>query len=599
MWDYRNKRESKATFKYIAEYNLHGLFATSKQYSDLLIDFLHNIIITAEFVNALEMLCVMHTESQAEKIQISHNRIKERIDKRMTEVTELPKGIYKWIDNHLLLYSRYIFYTYSRRKLKDGYCSHCKTEVKIQNPKHKATGICPNCKSKVTYIAKGRFLQLYDKESFIYLQPTKSGFLKRSFISSRRHKEDYSYYDGLHEYEREFYKNDGQGFFEFEQPKYIWGDFKNTGEYRFCESYDYNHHDYNYIYPSNLNQLLKPCSPEAKYVDYNLIAKKCGKLFDYNLRKFIEYPRAYKCIEQMMKLGLCNLVHDAIADNVKFTNHNDNITKALKITKSELKEIRKLNPTNHQLYIYTNLKRKAGISDKESINWVDKYFSINELQILFKLLERCSFHKIYQYLNMQKENYEIECWYTDLEGERLRSAIRDWRDYLRDAETLELSIKKSVLYPKNLPEQHQKLIEIVEAVKDEKINNLVANMEKRLNNLYRYQNDRYIIRAPKSQDEIIQEGKLLKHCVGDYAEDHARGETIILFIRKIEAQEVPYCTLELDPNTLKIIQYHGYANDTNNNRQLEPEVKTFIKKWHKSVIKKAQQNKMKAVIKSA
>ena len=55
-----------------------------------------------------------------------------------------------------------------------------------------------------------------------------------------------------------------------------------------------------------------------------------------------------------------------------------------------------------------------------------------------------------------------------------------------------------------------------------------------------------------------KEGKLLCHCVGGYAKDHAAGKTSILFIRKIAEPEIPFFTLEYKDG--KVNQNRGYKN---------------------------------------
>ena len=66
------------------------------------------------------------------------------------------------------------------------------------------------------------------------------------------------------------------------------------------------------------------------------------------------------------------------------------------------------------------------------------------------------------------------------------------------------------------------------------------------------------ITAAGSTDELAREGRDLHHCVATYAEQVAKGETIILFIRRESAPDTPFYTMEFKDGIIK--QLRGYAN---------------------------------------
>ena len=69
-----------------------------------------------------------------------------------------------------------------------------------------------------------------------------------------------------------------------------------------------------------------------------------------------------------------------------------------------------------------------------------------------------------------------------------------------------------------------------------------------------------ILRQPHSAEEIVNEGKVLCHCVGGYVERHLKAWTNIFFIRQRDKPDIPYYTIEVS-NDFKIMQCHGYKND--------------------------------------
>ena len=79
---------------------------------------------------------------------------------------------------------------------------------------------------------------------------------------------------------------------------------------------------------------------------------------------------------------------------------------------------------------------------------------------------------------------------------------------------------------------------------------------------YSYETEELLIRPAESAAEIITEGQLLHHCVGNetYIKEHNAGKRLILFLRKKELPDVPYITMEIDTQTRRILQWYG-AND--------------------------------------
>lgn len=112
-------------------------------------------------------------------------------------------------------------------------------------------------------------------------------------------------------------------------------------------------------------------------------------------------------------------------------------------------------------------------------------------------------------------------------------------------------------FPKNIRKAHDDCIERIRFVKNQELDRKIAS-RKLDKYLMSYKN--LIMKAPKSCQEIIDEGQTLKHCVGSYAERHAKGQTTILFIRHKDQPDKPLYTVEVSKDN-KIIQMHGYRND--------------------------------------
>ena len=119
---------------------------------------------------------------------------------------------------------------------------------------------------------------------------------------------------------------------------------------------------------------------------------------------------------------------------------------------------------------------------------------------------------------------------------------------------------------------HERLSELIKIRADEKTRRLFTkNYDGRRD--FAYAEEDLFIRQPKSIEEIVNEGKVLHHCVGGYAERHAKGITNILFIRRKSEPYRPFYTVEID-NSGNIIQRYGMRNCPAND-----EIKQFEKRY--------------------
>lgn len=170
-----------------------------------------------------------------------------------------------------------------------------------------------------------------------------------------------------------------------------------------------------------------------------------------------------------------------------------------------------------------------------------------------------------------------------------------WHDYLDAAEKLGLPMENDVIrMPKDLYAAHDQRTKQWAAIVEARRKDLAAKDAKKRQDAYqaRYQSlcrryemtvDGMSVLVPKNDQEIIDEGKTLHHCVGGYAPRHLTGSTTILFLRKAERPDVPLVTIEINGNN--IIQAHGHSNEINpcpeNPERIAPRIlyKSFFTKW--------------------
>ena len=97
-----------------------------------------------------------------------------------------------------------------------------------------------------------------------------------------------------------------------------------------------------------------------------------------------------------------------------------------------------------------------------------------------------------------------------------------------------------------------------------------------------FSDERLTIFPAEKPIDLITEGNALSHCVGSarmgYDKKHAKGESVILFVRRISEKDKPYVTVEYDPKGKRILQKYGAHNS-----KPENDVQKFLCQWLKAV----------------
>ena len=161
-----------------------------------------------------------------------------------------------------------------------------------------------------------------------------------------------------------------------------------------------------------------------------------------------------------------------------------------------------------------------------------------------------------------------------------------FRDYLMDCVTLGLDLHdREVLLPKDLDAAHRRTIAQVKHRANEAMR---AEFHKRAEKLerWRYEAGGLLIRPAADADELIAEGASLHHCVGGYADRMADGETAIFFVRRSDAPEEPYYTLEL--RNQSVVQCRTLHNASYEANQA---VYDFVTAWLRDVVHRKTKRK--------
>lgn len=96
---------------------------------------------------------------------------------------------------------------------------------------------------------------------------------------------------------------------------------------------------------------------------------------------------------------------------------------------------------------------------------------------------------------------------------------------------------------------------------------------------------------PQSNDDLIREGKVLRHCVGSYGERHVAGTSVIFFVRHYRRPERPYYTLDINMQKQgEEVQLHGYGNERHGpnkeyTHKIPAKVRAFCDRWKNEVLR--------------
>ncbi len=135
-------------------------------------------------------------------------------------------------------------------------------------------------------------------------------------------------------------------------------------------------------------------------------------------------------------------------------------------------------------------------------------------------------------------------------------------------------------YPQNIKVFHDRYVEKINersekdfAKKEKKERSAFRNLKKKYEDFY-FEADGYSIFIAPEPKALRYEGKILSHCVGSYVKSHAKGKECIFFLRKSECPQVPFYTVTLDAEDLRITMNLG-----RHNCETTPEVQAFSDKW--------------------
>lgn len=279
-----------------------------------------------------------------------------------------------------------------------------------------------------------------------------------------------------------------------------------------------------------------------------------------NITKYLSTYTRYPNLEMAEKMGLHRAATDLVIDGKK--NHaainwdGKTMQDFLRLNKQDSKEFFRQGGNLDILAAY-HIARKAAIA-KTMVEYLAILRESNALSYAKELTAcarkaGCTVQQAANYIRKQPDGTE-------------RVLIR-WDDYLNMAKQLHFDMSRlDVTMPKDLQDRHDAAAETLGYRRKVEQQKKHKEFNKRLKKMYEFSYGDLCIVVPGSTEEIIMEGRTLKHCVGGYAARHFNDKVTILFLRHKRKPDTPFVTIEIIPRskmTGKVVvrQIHGYRNE--------------------------------------
>lgn len=313
-----------------------------------------------------------------------------------------------------------------------------------------------------------------------------------------------------------------------------------------------------YGYTDNTYTVLNPEAIRKSCVKYCCYDKAPNLLFAY-LHLYCKHPN----VEYLMKSGYKHLITARCTgwyggrnylESSKLINwKSNNLLKMLGLNRDEFKLL-----TGKEEYY------------EAYIMWREVFPKVKPADLLM----------IAEEFGYERGTMQRFCAVTGLMPQRISRYLKEhnvlkyeYSDYLDQCERLHYDLHDTAIsMPRDFKGIHTRLTAIVKynATKEMQ-EQLTQRMAERKPLEFAYGG--LFIRQPESMQEIIDEGKALYHCVGGYAERHAKGKLHIMFIRTADKPDVPFYTVEVS-QIGEIVQVRGLRNC-----KTTPEVDAFIEEY--------------------
>ena len=509
---------------------------------------------------AYQMIRIFQVEKKKDLLEKRHKSELEQIDEFIESVPEYPAGYNnEWLVKSGFMNRANIVY---HPGTKNGKCLRCGKEIVLkEKPKHLGTAKCPACRVSATLRSWGKQKEILERKQVGILQRVIGGTdycLSVQEIGIRfKQDENYSnmqilkYGDYKFRLDNHFTRHE----------VFEWYEYRNTGVVRWCHAtghgmgyYAYRASSYCTLYEKNLKELFK--DTELKYLP----------LTEYIRNRRFKAFNADECLneayyhvddlEKLMKAGLEHLATYIMEKTYSgdFARNARKLEDLLKLDRDRMKQAVAMNVTVQQLRILQAGRMAKVNLEPDTVRELSEFYPHSTNDLYF-IVQRKNLKKELNYLLKVTEQSKIEKYVVG----------RDYRDYLEQLDKLGLPQDKHNRFPANFYQTHEMLSEQIKEMDAQiakmdvaKKNRKLKKIIKELEPIYTAPSKKFVIVWPKSKRDFQTEGQKQHNCVGSYFDRVVRRDTVVFFLRKKEAVDEPFCTVEF--NGGKLVQCRTIYN---------------------------------------
>lgn len=369
-----------------------------------------------------------------------------------------------------------------------------------------------------------------------------------------------------------------------------WGTVKNPGkEYFDNRGNSSNRRTYHaYLYDGGIQEALKDTAYEGWTRIFKQMAAENRHQVHYNALMACGETKMPALIELLYKGRFYRLLkEEAEKISTMFGGYNgvlgikgNSIEEVFKIRdRQKINRIRDMDGgSNAALWMQWSDTTGQKIN-QETLEWLGKEGIVPE-----------DIKGIGPYMGIQQiQNYLIRQQAESYPGLKIKAVLSQWIDYLEMTKKLGKHMDDAMVYrPRELRRRHDEAVMELEARKAEITANEYAerfpgveDVMAEIREKYEYESDQYIITVPRRCMDIVVEGRMLHHCAGAcdrYFDRIRQRETYICFLRRAEAPDMPYYTIEVEPGGT-IRQHRGMYDEEPGIEEIRP----FLREWQQVI----------------
>lgn len=514
---------------------------------------------TGSWRSGIRLVNAFVGEQASNKREIAQHNLNELMKRHMAMFPAYPDNLREYCSEQVFQHDYIFFGKKEKNGTREARCGHCGAHFTLDKGVTSGTGTtCPRCHTKAVYRANWIKADVSDNADICFAYKVDGQLLLKWAHVQRSYcfpefKQSYRFDDFF--YSLYLTVNGNQNIYS-----YKWF----TAPYAYeamwhrlpigstCDSSSY-------IYTDNLDEVFG-----TSYYNVNLKADLEGKHLRLQFVHLLDELKNSPKAEFLFKMGLPMLAISAY----RITGDPDGqgvFQKQVGVSKQYLPMLRSLNVTASELSFIKN-----------SGEWV----SPELFQIYRSVQSRCRYNnssleeviaevgvsKALRYIGKQQQLYPKVA---------LSKILVEYKDYLHMSKELRVDMShKSVRFPADIVEAHRTITarynEVMGEIQKRKGEELNAAFHEAVQEHYArmdltgFQKDGFCVILPQLRTDLIAEGQSLNHCVGgeEYYKKCMMGTYMIFFVRRQDAPEKPFFTMEMDTTNGRIIQLYGFGDCT-------------------------------------